>query len=197
VNRRSYEIVEQLFGKDEAEAMYRRPLVIAEKQFGPQHPQVAVRLVNIAGVLIDHGKLKEAEAMLRQAISIEEQQLVKNDPARINTRMKLVQAIRLLGRVTDAEAYCPETLADAEIIHWRESASVGEVLHTLGTILVALNRAIKAKQTFWEALKVREKGPGEGSHRRRGQLERCPAAGAGARRLQEPGVDMPTCHPHQ
>lgn len=146
--------------REQAEAMYRRSLVITEKQFGPRHPQVAVRLGNIANVLMNRGKLKEAESLLRKAVEIEDETLPKADTQRITTRMKLVGAIRLLGRVTEAEQYCQKTLADAEAMYGPEHASVAEVLHALGGLLAGLNRAIEAEQSFWRAMKIREKALG-------------------------------------
>ena len=48
-----------------AEPLYRRALAIDEKSFGPEHPNVAIRLNNLALLLSATNRLAEAEPLSR------------------------------------------------------------------------------------------------------------------------------------
>jgi hypothetical protein len=54
----------------EAEPLYRRALAIDEKSFGPEHPNVARGLNNLAGLLRATNRLTEAEPLYRQVLRI-------------------------------------------------------------------------------------------------------------------------------
>jgi tetratricopeptide (TPR) repeat protein len=56
----------------EAEPLMRRALAIDKKTYGPDHPNVAIRLNNLAQLLQDTGRLTEAETLMRQALAIDE-----------------------------------------------------------------------------------------------------------------------------
>jgi tetratricopeptide (TPR) repeat protein len=56
----------------EAEPLYRRALAINEESFGPDHPNVATSLNNLAELLKATNRLAEAEALLRRALAIRE-----------------------------------------------------------------------------------------------------------------------------
>jgi tetratricopeptide (TPR) repeat protein len=54
----------------EAEPLYRRALAIDEKSFGPDHPDVARGLNNLAELLRATNRLAEAEPLYRQVLRI-------------------------------------------------------------------------------------------------------------------------------
>ena len=54
----------------EAEPLYRRALAIDEASFGSEHPNVAIRLNNLAQLLRATDRLAEAEPLMRQALEI-------------------------------------------------------------------------------------------------------------------------------
>jgi tetratricopeptide (TPR) repeat protein len=54
----------------EAEPLYRRALAIDEQSYGPDHPDVAGNLNNLALLLQATNRLAEAEPMLRRALEI-------------------------------------------------------------------------------------------------------------------------------
>lgn len=54
----------------EAEPLARRSLNIAEKNLGPDHPDVGVRLNNLAKLLEATERLEEAEPLLRKQATI-------------------------------------------------------------------------------------------------------------------------------
>lgn len=54
----------------EAEPLYRRALAIDEKSFGPDHPEVATDLNNLAGLLRATNRLAAAEPLMRRHVAI-------------------------------------------------------------------------------------------------------------------------------
>jgi hypothetical protein len=69
-NERSCSLARQSCRADEAEPLYRRALAIDEKSFGPEHPNVAIRLHNLAGLLSAINLLAAAEPLFRQVLRI-------------------------------------------------------------------------------------------------------------------------------
>ena len=53
----------------------RRALAIDEKSYGPDHPNVAIRLNNLAHLLQATNRLAEAEPLMRRALAIDETEL--------------------------------------------------------------------------------------------------------------------------
>jgi tetratricopeptide (TPR) repeat protein len=54
----------------EAEPLMRRALAIDERSYGPDHPNVAIRLSNLAGLLQATNRLAEAEPLMRRVVEI-------------------------------------------------------------------------------------------------------------------------------
>ena len=50
--------------------MYKRALGIKEKTLGPEHPEVATALNNLAMAYGSHGRHAEAELMYKRALAI-------------------------------------------------------------------------------------------------------------------------------
>ena len=59
----------------------RRALEIDETSFGPDHPNVAIRLNNLAALLQATNRLAEAEPLLRRALAIFETSLGSDHPS--------------------------------------------------------------------------------------------------------------------
>ena len=64
----------------EAESLYRRALAIAEKSYGPDHPDIARDLNNLAGLLQDTNRHSEAEPLYRRALAIDEKSYGPDHP---------------------------------------------------------------------------------------------------------------------
>ena len=56
----------------EAEPLMRRALAIDEASYGPDHPNVAIDLNNLAPLLQATNRLGEAEPLMRRALAIDE-----------------------------------------------------------------------------------------------------------------------------
>jgi hypothetical protein len=55
---------------DQAEDLYRRALAMKEKLLGPEHPDVAVTLNNLATLYRSQDRLEEAKGLYRRCLSI-------------------------------------------------------------------------------------------------------------------------------
>jgi tetratricopeptide (TPR) repeat protein len=64
----------------EAEPLYRQALAISEKALGPDHPDVATSLNNLALLYRDEGRFAEAEPLFQQALAIIEMALGPDHP---------------------------------------------------------------------------------------------------------------------
>ena len=64
----------------EAEPLMRRALAIDEKSFGPDHPDVATDLNNLALLLQATNRLAEAEPLMRRALAIDEKSFGPDHP---------------------------------------------------------------------------------------------------------------------
>ena len=72
-----------------AEPLYRRALAIREKALGPDHPDVATSLNNLALLLQKKGNYAAAEPLCRRALAIYEKALGTNHPDTITIRNNL------------------------------------------------------------------------------------------------------------
>ena len=73
----------------EAEPLYRRSLKIREQQLGPEHPDVAQSLNNLAELLRSQGKSAEAEPLFRRSLAIFENALGPEHPTTQTVRENL------------------------------------------------------------------------------------------------------------
>jgi len=82
----------------EAEPLFRRALAMTEKSFGPEHPNVATCLNNLALLLIATNRLAEAEPLFRRALANYEKSLGPEHPhcrTTINNYAGLLAAMSL------------------------------------------------------------------------------------------------------
>ena len=83
-----------------AEPLMRRALDIDEKSYGPQHPEVARDLNNLALLLQATNRLSEAEPLMRRALDIDEKSYGPQHPdvaIRLNNLAQLLQATNRLS----------------------------------------------------------------------------------------------------
>jgi hypothetical protein len=84
-----------------------RALAINEQQLGPEHPETARSLNNLAELYRAQGKLEQAEPLYVRTLAINEQQLGSLHPNTQITRVNYASLMRAMGR--DAEAVALET----------------------------------------------------------------------------------------
>ncbi len=86
-----------------AEPLYRRALTIDEKSYGPEHPEVATVLNNLALMLQDTNRLEAAEPLMRRALAIDEQSYGPEHPDVARDLNTLAQLLQATNRLEEAE----------------------------------------------------------------------------------------------
>ena len=97
----------------ETETLYRRALVIQERQLGPDHPSVAATLNNLAVLLAGRGRYADAEPLHQRALAIAEKSLGPNhlDTASMLTTLAITYDRQ--GKSADAETLYARAVAIA------------------------------------------------------------------------------------
>jgi tetratricopeptide (TPR) repeat protein len=150
----------QLARFSEAEPLMRRALAIDEKSFGPDHPDVAIDLNNLAALLQSTNRLGEAEPMYRRALAIDEKSYGPDHPnvaIRLNNLASLLKAANRLG---EAEPLMHRALAIDEKSFGPDHPDVAIDLNNLALLLKATNRLTEAEPLMRRALAIDEKGLG-------------------------------------
>ena len=87
----------------EAEPLMRRALAIDEASFGSEHPNVAIRLNNLAQLLKATNRLAEAEPLMRRALAIDEASFGAEHPNVARDLNNLARLLEDTNRVAEAE----------------------------------------------------------------------------------------------
>src|SRR5207249_12193863 len=100
----------------EAEPLRRRSLSIDEQSFGPEHPDVARYLNNLAGLLKATNRLGDAEPLMRRALAISVASLGGLHPSAQTVAKNYAALLKEMGRsAAEIEAAVRQVLAG-----WRE-----------------------------------------------------------------------------
>ena len=78
--------------------MCKHALTIDEKALGPNHPDVATDLNNLAKLYSNQGKYDEAERLYKQALAIDQKALGSNHPTTNVIRKNLAALLKSTGR---------------------------------------------------------------------------------------------------
>jgi CHAT domain-containing protein len=96
---------------DEALRLYQRSLAITEKTYGPNHPEVASTLCNIADTYCDKGDYTAALRPAERSLKIREKALGPNHPDFADSLCSLADIYRGLGDNAQALAMAKRSLA--------------------------------------------------------------------------------------
>lgn len=96
-----------------AEISLRHGLVRLRTQHGPEHPEVAASLHELAGVLLVRRRPSEAEAVCREALDQRERLMGPRSPEALQTRILLARIERELGRTSEAARIATRVEQDA------------------------------------------------------------------------------------
>jgi Flp pilus assembly protein TadD len=65
---------------DDAERLLNRAVELSKRSLGPDHPETARRLGNLASALAERGQLDKAEPLLQRALLVKEKTLGQDHP---------------------------------------------------------------------------------------------------------------------
>jgi len=144
----------------EAEPLLRRALAIDEHSYGPDHPNVATALNNLAELLEATNRLAEAEPLLRRALAIWENSLGANHPNVASARNNLAGPLYAANRLAEAEPLLRRALAIDERCSGPQHPHVARDLNNLAELLRASNRLAEAEPLYRRALAINERSYG-------------------------------------
>ena len=98
----------------EAVPLTQRALAIQEKTLGPDHPEVAASLNNLAQLYVLQGRYAEAEALFKRSLAIRERSLGPDNPDVAASLNNLAHLYRAQGRNTEAEPLEKRAQAQAQ-----------------------------------------------------------------------------------
>ena len=142
----------------EAEPLYRQALAIREAALGPDHPDTAQSLNNLAVLLRIQGHLYgEAEELPRRALAIREAALGPDHPETAISLINLALLFQAQGRYREAEPLSRRALAIREKTLGSDNPDTAQGLNDLALLLQAQGRLGEAEPLYRRALAIWEK----------------------------------------
>jgi tetratricopeptide (TPR) repeat protein len=141
----------------EAEAMYKRALVGAEKALGPTNTSTLNTINNLGALYCSQGRLVEAEAMYERALAGKEKALGPTHTSTLDTINNLGTLYCRQGRLGEAEAMYERALAGWEKALEPTYTSSLDTINNLGTLYCRQGRLGEAEAMYERALAGAEK----------------------------------------
>jgi tetratricopeptide (TPR) repeat protein len=141
----------------EAGQALKRALAIAEKVYGPDHPDVATRVSNIGTILLAQGDLPGALQYTQRALAIDEKVYGPDHPTVATLGNNIGQILKAQGDLAGALQYTQRALAIAEKLYGPDHPDVAIDANNIGAILKAQGDLEGALQYTRRALAIDEK----------------------------------------
>jgi serine/threonine protein kinase len=148
----------------QAETLTRRALDLDRRLFGPNHPQVAVDLVD-AGLneaAVSH--FAEAEPFYRKAIAIEKAWYGPNHPDLADFEGFMARALHEQGKLDESESLLESALKIQEQVYGSGNEHTAVMLDTLGEIELDRNRLHDAERDFARAAAIDQTALGKDNY---------------------------------
>jgi tetratricopeptide (TPR) repeat protein len=143
-----------------ADSLCQRVLALREKALGPEHPDVAESLNNLAVLYHAQGQYAKAEPLLERALAIWENALGPEHPDVTRSLNNLAQLLQATNRLAEAEPLMRRALAIDEQSHGPAHPDIARDLNNLAALLQATNRLAEAESLYRRALQIDEQGYG-------------------------------------
>jgi class 3 adenylate cyclase/tetratricopeptide (TPR) repeat protein len=140
-----------------AESFAMRALAIQEKELGPNHPDVAFSLNNLATAHWHQGRSDEAESMYLRSLAILEKAFGSEHPYVARTLNHLAVICQEDARYVEAESLHRRALAIREKEFGPEHPTVAYTLNNLANAYARQRRYAEAEPLHARALAIREK----------------------------------------
>jgi CHAT domain-containing protein/Tfp pilus assembly protein PilF len=145
---------------DAAIEQCQRALSLREKALGPEHPDVATSLNNLAMLNYSKGDYARAEPLYQRALAIDEKALGPEHPDLATDLNNLAEFYRAKGDYARAEPLYQRALAIDEKALGPEHAEVAKFLNNLGALYRAKGDYGRAEPLYQRALAILEKALG-------------------------------------
>jgi serine/threonine-protein kinase len=140
----------------EAEPLFRQSLAIRERLLGPDHPDVANALLQLASLTMSVGK-EEREALLRRARAIQERALGPDHPDLATTDEQLATLYWMLGRYREMQPLYERARAIRERAQGADHPDVAANLRGIGASHMILGEFQQAEVALTRALAIEER----------------------------------------
>ena len=144
----------------EARPLYERSLAVCERRQGPDHPDTAERLNNLALLIRDEGNLEAARPLFERALAINEKVFGSEHAATVTSLNNLALLLRDQGDLAAARTLFQRALSGAEKAAGPMDPITAGTLSNLGLVLQAEGDAASARALFERALAIDEKALG-------------------------------------
>ena len=140
----------------EAKELFERALTIGEAAFGPNHPDVAIRVNNLGRVLQDLGDIKGAKGCFERALTIDEAARGPNHPTVAIRVNNLGLVLKDLGDLERAKGCLERALTIGEATFGPNHPNVATGVNNLGSVLRDMGDLEGARGCFERALTIGE-----------------------------------------
>jgi tetratricopeptide (TPR) repeat protein len=141
----------------EARRLFERALAIYDKALGPEHPNSAAALNNLANLLHDQGDIAGARPLFQRALAICERTLGSEHPDTAHCFNNLAALLQDQGELVGARPLFERALAIRETALGAEHPDTAQSLNNLASSLHALGDLAGARMLLDRALAIREK----------------------------------------
>lgn len=135
-------------------------LALAEKALGPEHPESATQVNNLAELYRSTGDYAKAEALFQRALKIDEKALGPDHPNVARDLNNLALVYKSKGEYGKVESLYQRALKIQEKALGRDDPTVATYLNNLATLSIAMGDYLKAKPLLQRALEIDEKALG-------------------------------------
>ena len=140
----------------EAIPLGQRALAIAERRYGPNHPEVGIALNNLAELYEGVGRYAEAEPLFKRDLAITENAKGPDHPDVASTLNNLALLYDAQARYGEAEPLAKRSLSIREKALGSHSLEVANSLNSLAAIYDNLGRSTEAEPLYRRSLAIRE-----------------------------------------
>ncbi|SEP42902.1 tetratricopeptide repeat protein [Nitrosovibrio sp. Nv6] len=140
-----------------AEPLFHQALAIREKTLGPDHPDVASSLHNLAELYRAQGQYEKAEPLFQRALAAREKAFGHDHPHVATSLNNLAALYRVKGDYEKAETLLCQALAIRKKALGPNHPHVATSLNNLALLYSARGQHEKAEPFFHQALAIREK----------------------------------------
>ncbi len=140
-----------------AEPLLKRALAICEKTLGPEHPDTATSLNDLASLYQAQGRYEEAEPLYQRALSICEKTLGPEHPDTATSLNGLASLYQAQGHYEEAKSLYERALAIREKTLGPEHPDTATSLNDLASLYQAQGRYEEAEPLYQRALSICEK----------------------------------------
>jgi tetratricopeptide (TPR) repeat protein len=144
----------------QARPLSARALAIAQEAFGPEHPDTAAYLNNLAFLLKDQGDRAGARPYFESALAIYEKALGPEHPHTATSLDNLAELLREQGNFADARPMHERALAIREKAKGPQDPDTATSLHNLALLLHDQSDLPDARPLYERALAIYEKALG-------------------------------------